>query len=298
MARIKYEEHAFYGDNEELLWWINNIIARYQKEGFVLTLRQLYYQLVSKNQLHNEPKAYTRLAGVVNKGRMAGRIDWEAIVDTTRGARRNIHYHDIGNAMESLADRYAIDTRATQEIYIEVWIEKDALIGIIGPVCRELDITFLSCRGFLSLSEIWSAAKYRLQPAIERGQFVVILHLADHDPSGISMTEDIHNRLSILLGWRSVSVRVKRIGLNLKQAQKLNLPPNPAKETDKRFPEYQKNFGDECWELDALEPKKIQRLIRHHVKRLTAIEKRQLLIQKQSAEKSKLDRISTRYTTR
>jgi hypothetical protein len=293
MPCIEYEKHRFHSDGEELLFFIAQIVKRYQRQGFVLTLRQLYYQLVSKNHLPNTPKAYGRLSGIVSNGRMAGRIDWDMIVDMTREWCGNTHFDDVPDALDTLAGQYAINTRATQPTYLEVWIEKDALVGVIEPVCSKLDVSFLSCRGFLSQSELWSAAYKRLGPAAERGQDVVILHLADHDPSGIAMTKDLRKRLALFLP--NASVAVKRIGLTMKQVQEFKLPPNPAKEKDRRFQEYQSRYGDQCWELDALTPEVIARLIHEHVQRYTEARKRDALLRRQEAEKSNLVKISRQW---
>ena len=96
-----------------------------------------------------------------------------------------------------------------------------------------------------------------------RGQDVHIIHLGDHDPSGIDMTRDIEDRIGKVFG---ASVSVNRIALNMDQVQQYAPPPNPAKVTDSRFEDYLAAFGPESWELDALDPSALVALIEHAVK--------------------------------
>jgi hypothetical protein len=138
---------------------------------------------------------------------------------------------------------------------MEVWIEKDALIGVIDGVCRELDVPFFSCRGYVSDSEMWTAAYNRM----DKGEQTIVLHLGDHDPSGIDMTRDIRERLDLFS--MEADIEVRRIALTMDQIDELKPPPNPAKITDSRFEGYAAEYGDESWELDALEPQYIADLI-------------------------------------
>ena len=293
MPKMKFIDWAPYRKSEEPLIEVCKVLRRYQKDGFVMTIRQLYYQLVAANIISNNLKSYTSLSNLVSNGRMGGLIDWDMIVDLTRQSQSNTHFENIADALNGVANQYAVDTRVTQPTHIEVWVEKDALTGVIEPVCSELDVSFLSCRGFVSLSEIYRAVSERLQPAIERQQNVVILHLADHDPSGMSMTQSIRDQLHTFLP--SKSVKVKRIGLNMKQVQKYQLPPNFAKPTDTRYKKYKAKYGAKCWELDALKPNVLQRLIRWNIDKLTDQDKRDKLIQKQRTGKSRLTSISRQY---
>jgi len=147
---------------------------------------------------------------------------------------------------------------ANQERRCEVWIEKEALAGVIEGVCRELDCPYFACRGYVSQSEQWRAGvRFR------GDQPTVIIHLGDHDPSGIDMTRDNADRLAMFAGAHKTEVR--RIALNADQVEQYEPPPNPAKETDSRFQEYERLYGDQSWELDALEPATIADLIRSEV---------------------------------
>jgi hypothetical protein len=257
MPKICYVEKRFSEESLAVIAKANEIIEEYAQAGFDLTLRQLYYQFVARGLIANRDSEYKRLGGIVNDARLAGLVDWTAITDRTRYLRSNSHWDDPADIIASAASSYAIDKWDDQPHRVEVWIEKDALVGVIEPVCTKLDVPFFSCRGYTSASEMWGAAQ-RLLRHIEGGQEIVILHLGDHDPSGKDMTRDIQERLSLFVGD---SVEVQRLALNMDQVEEFDPPPNPAKVTDSRASAYIAEFGDESWELDALDPVVISGLI-------------------------------------
>ncbi|MET7949261.1 hypothetical protein [Micromonospora sp. NPDC005324] len=257
------------------------ICREYAAQGFDLTLRQLYYQFVSRDWIPNTVQSYKRLGSVINKARMAGLLDWSYIVDRTRNLARNSHWSDPADIMRGAAQGYAIDKWADQPRRIEIWVEKEALAGIVGQVASELDVAYFSCRGYVSQSELWRAGR-RLGQYVDQGQGVTVLHLGDHDPSGIDMTRDIRERLELFIGEDRGSwvlsdedhldepdglpnLEVRRIALNFDQVRRYNPPPNPAKETDSRSGSYKQLYGSQSWELDALEPATLADLIRTHV---------------------------------
>ena len=164
----------------------------------------------------------------------AGLIDWQAIVDRTRNLRSNGHWKDPAHIIHSAAQSFAMDKWSDQPYRPEVWIEKDALVGILEAACEPLDVPFFSCRGYTSISEMWVAAQ-RLLGYQDDKQKPVIFHLGDHDPSGIDMSRDIEERLSLF----GVMVEFHRIALNMDQVKQYRPPPNPAKATDARFADYE-----------------------------------------------------------
>ncbi len=242
----------------------NDIIDEYRAQGFILTLRQLYYQFVARTLLPNTPQSYKRLGSIINDARLAGLVDWSAIEDRTRNLKSNYHYTGPRQAVQDALDTYEIDMWANQPERVEVWIEKNALVGIIDEVCREMDVPYFACIGYVSQSEQWRAyVRARHYELGRGGQTTVILHFGDHDPSGIDMTRDNQDRLDIFMGWQAI--KVKRLALNWDQIEEFSPPPNPAKITDSRFAGYAAQYGDESWELDALEPSVMTELIRQHV---------------------------------
>jgi hypothetical protein len=244
---------------------INTIVGEYQALGFILTLRQLFYQFVSRPSLGlaNTFDDYKRLGRTVTDARRAGLIDWDAIEDRTRNVHRLPTWDDPPEIVASCAEQYREDLWASQRYRPETWIEKDALTGVIEDVCDELRTPYFSCRGNVSEPEMYAAGK-RFAQIARQGQIPIVLHLGDHDPNGVDMTRDIRERLRI---FARREIEVRRIALNLGQVT--GLPPNFAKEKDSRYATYVRQFGTtDCWELDALAPNVISDLVRDELNRL------------------------------
>lgn len=260
--RIQYVAKRFGPQALATIESANKIIEEYQAQGFDLTLRQLYYQFVSRDLIPNSQQEYKKLGDVVSNARLAGLISWEAIVDRTRNLQKNAHWSSPSEIVKACVNQYRIDKWAEQGTRVEVWIEKDALIGVIEGICRDLDVSYFSCRGYTSQSEMWAAAQ-RLIGYRDEGQEVVIVHLGDHDPSGKDMTRDIEERLNLFM--RGDGPTVNRIALNMDQVRQYNPPPNPAKITDSRAHKYIREYGSKSWELDALDPTVLRDLIEEAV---------------------------------
>lgn len=258
MPKIFYIDKNFRPKSLELIETANEIIVEYQEQGFCLTLRQLYYQFVARDIIPNTQRSYDNLGSLINNARLAGLVDWEAIEDRTRNVQKNSHWDSASGIIRSCEECFAFDKWAEQKYRPEVWIEKDALTGIIEGVCTELDVPYFACRGYNSQSEQWRAGM-RFARAISAGQTPIVLHLGDHDPSGIDMTRDNKDRLGILA---EEEIGVKRLALNYKQVERYNPPPNPTKLTDSRASGYVRKYGTSSWELDALEPAVISELVR------------------------------------
>ena len=263
MPKIAYREIKFQEKTLNLIELINSIVAEYHAQGYDLTLRQVYYQLVARGYIPNNERSYKNLGNVLNDGRLAGLIDWNSIVDRTRNLRRNSHWESPREIIESAAYQFALDKWIDQPNYVEVWVEKDALVGVVGQICKSLDVPYFSCRGYVSQSEMWTAAQRFIQEN-RRRESCTILHLGDHDPSGIDMTRDIQERMCLF----GADVNVERIALTMNQVELYNPPPNPTKLTDARAGGYLSTYGEECWELDALDPSVMSDLISTHVEEL------------------------------
>jgi hypothetical protein len=257
-----YVSKRFGVDATAMLDYATVILAEYARQGLSLTLRQLYYQFVARGWLANTERNYKRLGTLISDGRLAGLIDWEAIEDRTRNSRGNPHWLSPNEIVRSCAAQYQIDKWAGQEYRVEVWVEKEALAGVLAACCPELDVTQFSCRGYVSQSEMWVASQRLLGYAVA-GQQPVVVHLGDHDPSGIDMTRDIEDRLALFVGSEGYAPPiVNRIALTWEQIEEHAPPPNPAKATDSRYQGYKERYGEESWELDALDPPTLIALIR------------------------------------
>lgn len=279
MPCICYTPKKFRANSLEIIADANRIINSYLRQGFKLTLRQLYYQFVARDYLpdswidpdynlknglppdtKNTIKNYKRLGDLINAGRLAGKIDWDAIEDRTRNLQSSAHWSSPHSIVRACASQYAVDMWEDQDAYLEVWVEKDALIGVLEGICTELDVPYFACRGYTSQSEMRGAAQRLLEQESD-GKETTIIHLGDHDPSGIDMSRDIQDRLDLF----GSTATIRRIALTFDQVHEYDPPPNPAKTTDARYRNYADNYGEESWELDALEPCVIVDLIREAV---------------------------------
>lgn len=298
-----YVPRDFSPGSLKLIRQAEGIATDYAAQGYDLTLRQLYYQFVSRGLIPNKDAEYKRLGSVINDGRLAGLVDWRHITDRTRNLQSLSHWDDPAEIIRGAAQGYRNDLWANQEKRVEVWVEKEALAGVVARAANAMDTAYFACRGYVSASEMYSAAQ-RLRGYQDDGQVPVILHLGDHDPSGIDMTRDIKDRLFMLMcdpsDYRELSVAIadscgkgvapmdldvdelqeiwddycfgkmpnlelNRVALNMDQVRRYAPPPNPAKLTDSRCEGYIRSYGNESWELDALDPATLDALIRTHI---------------------------------
>ena len=254
MPFICYTPKRFHPKSRDHITKANAILAEYAADGLDLTLRQLYYQFVSRDFIPNTFKEYKKLQQLINDARLAGHIDWNSIEDRTRNMQSFPWQWDAPSAISEAARRYRENKWEPQPVHVEVWVEKDALLGVIEKACLKYQTPFFSCRGYTSQSEVWGSAQ-RLA-SLEKS--AVILHLGDHDPSGVDMSRDIQDRMEL---FEADNVTVERIALTMAQIKERKPPPNPAKLTDSRAQAYIKKYGSKSWELDALNPRYIIDLI-------------------------------------
>lgn len=258
MARELFVPKKFQTASLATIAQVNEIVVEYQAMGFAMTLRQVYYQMVARGLLENKATEYDNLGSLISNARLAGLIDWSAIEDRTRRVTTHSSWEDPEQILEGAAAGYRENPWESQEAYIEVWIEKEALAGVITPVCDRWRVPHFSCRGYVSQSAQYAAGKRLAYQRDVLGKTPLIIHLGDHDPSGIDMTRDNDVRLEM---FSRMGLQVERIALNMNQIEEYDPPPNPVKEKDSRSGGYRERFGEESWELDALEPRVIDQLI-------------------------------------
>lgn len=288
MPKIEYQSKNFRGDTLAIIESAVDIVSAYQQQGFILTLRQLYYQFVARGLLANTEGNYNKLGNIISDARRAGLLDWLAIEDRTRFLRKQSSWDKPQDLLVSARDSYHRDLWANQDKRLEVWIEKDALVGVIEDVCTEFDVPFFSCRGYVSDSEMWRGAVRAVNHG-KGNQDIIILHLGDHDPSGVDMTRDITDRLS-LFSFNS-NIEVRRIALTMEQIEEINPPPNPAKITDSRYEGYVAEYGNESFELDALEPQYLVDLIRDEIFKERDVERWEEAYNQQESERGQIAQV-------
>lgn len=288
--KIQYSKIRFQQKTLDLIETANSIVDDYQSRGYELTLRQLYYQLVARDFIENSEKSYSKIGMTISKARDAGLVDWLAIVDRTRQSRGLTTWESTQSILDIVSEQYRIDKWKNQDYRLFVWVEKEALAGVVQRACgaEGIQVDFLSCRGYMSASTIWREAQ-KLVEIVGQEQFPIVLHLGDHDPSGLDMTRDNITRLELYskLAYKS-DFEFIRLALNWEQVEKYSPPPNPAKTTDSRFNSYLRKYGNESWELDALDPDILVSLIQNTINQYKDIDRWSEITRRESEEKGQL----------
>ena len=137
MPKVKYKDVNLRAEALDIVEQANIIIEEYQEQGFSLTLRQLFYQFVSRSFIENTVQSYKRLGTIISDGRLAGLIDWEAIEDRTRNLESLATWNDPEDLVSACADQFRNNLWGNQENVVEVWIEKEALAGVLEQACAQ-----------------------------------------------------------------------------------------------------------------------------------------------------------------
>lgn len=294
MREVFREKLGLSQKNIDKLMIVNTIIEEYAEQGYKLTLRQLYYQLVSRDIIPNKRSEYAKLSSLLVKGRMAGIVDWDSIEDRLRVPYLPYWVEDIEDAIDDTVKAYRLDRQKGQNAYIEVWVEKDALSGVLKRITSHYHINLMVNRGYSSCSAMYGAYN-RLKKHYDNDKLVVILYLGDHDPSGLDMIRDIRERLA---EFGLDKIEVLHIGITRKQIEELNPPPNPAKITDPRAKWYIERFGNKSWEVDALDPQLLHKLVREGVEIIIDMEMFKSQIKKEELDKELLKKFADNYETK
>lgn len=299
---------------------VNEILAQYKTN---VTLRQIYYRLVAMSAIPNKRSAYTGLSSMLVKAREIGAVDDTRIEDSARsvfpyteaikagvlvGEAEPSHETTgfVENAkvlFQNLGVIYSKDMWERQAVYVEVWIEKDALSRVVVPVVRPLRVVVCPSRGYSSYTYIKRQAVDERFSLVPKEKPIIILDFRDHDPSGIQMTEDLQNRFN---KYADREVLVKRIALTIDQVKKYNLSPNPTKRletdpskyADPRAAKYVAEFGDKCWELDAIDPKELPSIVTNAINRFLDLTIWNEDLHREALDKAKLQRRFKRSSIR
>ena len=264
---------------------IIRILEDYKEQGYKLTLRQLYYQLVSSDILENKIQNYAKLSRILTDARLCGFVDWSIIEDRIRIPQRPSQWDSINELISAALSQYRKDRHYSQDNYVEIWVEKDALSGILQPITEKYHLNLMVNRGYSSITAMWNASQ-RMQQAINENKNCHIIYLGDHDPSGLDMIRDIKDRMST---FQIDNLNVNQIALTSKQIKKYNPPPNPAKENDPRSKWYIEEFGNVSWELDALKPQVLTTLLESEIKKLLDLDLYNDIILEEDREKEQLE---------
>lgn len=271
-------------ERQAMITTVNEILEDYDSQGYKLTLRQLYYQLVARDEIPNNLKEYSKLSQTCVIGRMNGLIDWEMIEDRIRIPYLEYYVNSPQEAIEDSLDQYKRDRQEGQPKHIEIWTEKDAVSNILKRVSKKFHVRLMVNRGYSSCSAMYQTHKRFSRTEQEQ----VILYVGDHDPSGLDMLRDIWGRLDEFGDTNFVLIPV---ALTMAQISTYNPPPNPAKISDPRAKWYMNKFGDTSWELDALSPKVLEEIVKAAVVDSLDFAQYEELLGQESDDKTKLKEI-------
>jgi len=280
----QFKNQRISGDRQLLIGHANTILEDYAAEGYRLTLRQLYYQLVARNIIPNVVAEYAKLSNVMVAARMCGHTDWDFLEDRLRIPYLEYAVNNVQEALEDAISQYKRYRQEGQPNQIEVWTEKDAVSNILKRVTEWFHVSLMVNRGYSSCS-----AMYRAAERFKRDEKpVVILYVGDHDPSGLDMLRDIDSRLC---EFETEQFQVVHVALTMEQIEEFRPPPNPAKTTDPRSTGYIAEHGDNSWELDALSPSDLERIVREAVEGFLDKEQFDAILEEERDDIAKLDDI-------
>jgi len=264
MAQEAFEERRFAAKTAKVIEQANAIMEEY--EGDQLTLRQLHYQFVARDLYENTMRNYKKLGDILRNGRMAGLVDWDLMEDRTRGmVGWGYGSSSPASAITSTAYGYKEPRWANQPVKVEIWVEKDAISGVLTDPGAEWRLNYFATKGYPSISSLKDAAD-RYKRLDRQGKRVVILYFSDHDPEGLHMPEQVGEALE---QFGVTNVEIRRLGLTREQIERYNPPPSAAKRTSSRVQSYYDATGtDQAWELDALKPAVIQELIANETQKI------------------------------
>ena len=283
MATKAFRSTKFRPDTQEKIDRMVEIVEEYARQGLRLTARQLYYQFVSRDLCPNTPAEYKKLTTLLVDARYAGLVDWDSIEDRGRVPDRPSEWRDLNSLVESALRSYRLPRWEGQEFYVELWVEKQALAGVLEPLAREFHITLMVNKGYSSASAMYEAAQRANE--CPGGMNPVVLYLGDHDPSGCDMVRDIKDRLE---EFGVENLLVEKVALTMEQVERYDPPPNPAKIADSRARAYIERYGDKSWEVDALPPDVLAKLIREAVGKLVDMPRMKKIEAREESDKKRL----------
>lgn len=221
---------------------IGMIVDEYDR----MTIRQLYYQLVSRGVIEKTESAYKRVCDVSGQMRIRGDLPYGKIADGNRQRRRVAQWSSARDLMVSAVNQYRKDYWLHQPEHIEVWCEKDALSGVLMPICEEWGVHYVATRGNPSMTLIYESA----MDMYAHAQLDTIIYVGDHDASG----RGISDRLEEQFAMHEIDVVVERVAVNPDQIAVYGLPTRPGKKSDSQQAKFAAEFGDASVEVDALPP--------------------------------------------
>lgn len=220
-----------------------------------MTVRQVFYQATVRGLVEKSEAGYTKVQSDLVLMRRSGLLPYAWLADNTRWQRKPTTFNGIEEALEATASFYRKSLWTDADAYVEVWLEKDALAGVVYPITSVFDVPLMVARGYASLSFLYNAAEHINELDVP----AYIYHLGDYDPSGVNAGEKIEETLRELAS--DAEINFERIAVTPEQIAGWDLPTRPTKATDTRA----KDFGEISVELDAIEPSRLRAILQEAI---------------------------------
>jgi hypothetical protein len=246
-----------------------------------MTVRQVFYQATVHGIVEKSEASYNKVQQDLVQMRKAGALPYEWLADNTRSQRKPHTFRSIQQALEDTARFYRKSLWADATAYVEVWLEKDALAGVVYPVTSLYDVPLMVTRGYASLSFLHSAADHMSELDVP----VHVYHLGDFDPSGVNAGEKIEQTLKEMAP--GAEIHFERVAVTPEQIEAWKLPTRPTKAPDSRA----QGFGQISVELDAIEPGRLRELVDAAIQRHLPPEQFRVLQAAEESERRLLTRI-------
>jgi hypothetical protein len=227
-------------------------------EDHPLTVRGVFYRVMSAGAVEKSEKAYAAVQREVLKLRRSGILPYEWIADGTRWQVKQPSWDTAKDALDDAVSSYRRALWRDQDVYVEVWSEKDAIASIVSPITDKWDVPLMIARGFASESFVWNTAN-TIRSHGEDGEQVVIYQLGDHDPSGLAAWQHVQTKLREFAP--DVDIEFERLAVTEGQIAAYDLPTRPTKITDSRA----KTFVGESVEVDAIPSRHLRHIVENAI---------------------------------
>jgi hypothetical protein len=266
----------------ELRAVLKRVIRRYQP----MTVRQVFYQLVSMGAIGKSEQEYKgTICRLLSEMRRDGDLPWHWLADNTRWQRKPTTYRGLDHLLQETARLYRRALWEKQDAYVEVWLEKDALAGVLVTVTAEWDVPLMVTRGFASLSYLYTAAE--AIAAVKKPAY--LYYFGDRDPSGVAIDRKIEQDLRTFAP--QAEIHFERIAVTPGQIDELDLPTRPTKTSDSRS----RSFEGESVEVDAIDPETLRELTRDCIERHINMQELAAVCAVEEQERDTLSEIATQF---
>jgi hypothetical protein len=247
-----------------------------------MTVRQVFYRLVSAGEIGKTEAEYkATVVRLLAELRLAGEIPFGWIADNTRWMRKPVSFSGLEQALALTRQTYRRGIWNDQDAYVEVWLEKDALAGVVYEVTGEWDVPLMVTRGYPSLSYLHGAA----EAIASARKPAFVYYFGDHDPSGVDISRNVEARLRQFAP--RAEIRFERLAVTEAQIRALGLPTRPTKKTDSRAG----HFSGESVEVDAIPPRELREMVRKAIERHVNLDLLRRTESIEAAERKTLGRV-------